>query len=51
MGIIAEWIANDKAVEIARNLLKEGLGVDLVTKATSLDKNTVLNLQAELNPA
>jgi len=51
MGVIAEMIANDKAVDIAKNMLKEGLAISVVSKTTGLDEPTVLDLQAELSAA
>jgi len=51
MGLINEMIANDKAVEIAKNLLKKDLSVEFVSETTGLDESVVLNLQAELNAA
>ena len=47
MGVIADMIATDKAVEIARNLLKKGLDVELVSEATGLDESTILELRDE----
>ena len=51
MGIINEMIANDKAIAIAKNLLREGLSVALVSKTTGLDEPTILGLQSELSVA
>jgi len=47
MGVIADMIATDKAVEIARNLLKKGLDVELISEATGLDESTILELRDE----
>jgi hypothetical protein len=51
MGIINEMIANDKAVDIAKNMLREGLAISLISKTTGLDESAVIKLQAELNAA
>ena len=48
MGIINQMIANDKAIEIAKNMLRKGYPVDAISEMTGLDEPTVLNLQAEL---
>ena len=49
MGVIAEMIANDKAIDIAKNMLRKGSTVEFVSETTGLDEPTVLNLQSELN--
>ncbi|MCL1878908.1 MAG: hypothetical protein FWF80_08615 [Defluviitaleaceae bacterium] len=51
MSKINQMIANDKAVEIAKNMLKKGLSTDVVLETTGLDEPTILNLQAELAAA
>jgi hypothetical protein len=48
MGIINQMIANDKAVEIAKNMLRKGSSVEFVLETTGLDESTVVNLQAEM---
>ena len=47
MGIINEMIANDKAVEIAKNMLKEGYPIKSIQKVTGIDEAIIRNLQAE----
>jgi len=51
VGLIAEMIANDKAVEIARKMLKRKTPIEIVMEDTGLDEATILALQAELNIA
>lgn len=51
MGLINQMIANDKVIEIAKNMLREGSPIAFVSKTTGLDESTVLNLQTELNAA
>ena len=55
MGLINEMIANDaKTLEkkdIAKNLLRKGLSVELISETTGLDEPTVLSLQSELSAA
>ena len=51
MGVIAEMIANDKAVEIAKNLLRKGFSVSDISETTGLDEATVLSLQTESTAA
>ena len=51
VGIINQMIANDKAIEIAKNLLRKGFSADVVSETTGVDEPTVLSLQAELNAA
>jgi len=48
MGIINEMIRRDNTVEIAKNLLRKGLSIELVSETTGLDEPTILDLQAEL---
>lgn len=51
MGVIAEMIANDKAIAIAKNMLREGSSIEFVLKTTGLDEPTILGLQSELSVA
>jgi len=51
MGIINEMIANDKAIDIAKNMLREGATVAFVSKTTGLDESTVTKLKSEVNAA
>jgi len=51
MGTIATMIAEDKAVEIAKKLLKRGLSVAVVVEDTGLDEETVIEVKAELGIA
>ena len=48
MGIINEMIANDKAVEIAKSLLRDGFGINLVMKHTGLSEADVRVLKDEV---
>ena len=48
MGVIADMIAADRSVEIARNLLMTGADVEYVQKMTYLDEATVLELRDEI---
>jgi predicted transposase YdaD len=52
MGIIGEMIAadakTDKAIEIAKKMLKRGVSVDIVMEDTGLDESTVLEIQEAL---
>jgi hypothetical protein len=41
-------LMEDKASEIAKNALKEGLSIDFIKKITGLNESTILHLQAEL---
>jgi uncharacterized protein YdaT len=50
--IYQEWPKDErteKALEIARATLKEGIPEEKVIKITGLDQETVLKLKAELN--
>jgi len=51
MGTIATMIAEDKAIEIAKKLLKRGLSVNVVVEDTGLDEQAVLNAKSELGIA
>ena len=55
MGIINEMIRqdafNDKAIDIAKKMLKRGTPVEIVIEDTELDEATVLSLQEELGIA
>ena len=42
---------NKKAIEIAKNMLREGSPVAFISKTTGLDEPTILSLQAEVNAA
>lgn len=35
----------DKAIEIAKNSLKEGLSIDIISKITGLSKDEIENLK------
>jgi uncharacterized protein YerC len=48
VGTIAEMIATDKTIEIAKNMLKEGYPVKSIHKVTGLDEATIHNLQKEV---
>ena len=45
---IAEEMAEKKAIETAKNLLENGVAVELVAKCTGLSLEEVLNLQKEV---
>lgn len=49
MTAVAEMIANDKAIEIAKNMLKDNEPIEKIIKYTSLDESTIKHLQTELN--
>jgi hypothetical protein len=49
MGAIAEMIAKDKALEIAKNMLGDGMGISAISKYTGLSETEIRGLQAELN--
>jgi len=51
MGVINEMIATDKAIEIAKKMLKRNTPVEIVIEDTGLDEDTVLDLQANLSIA
>jgi predicted transposase YdaD len=52
MGIIAEMIREDaikdKAVEIAKNMLRRGTSIEIIMEDTGLDEGTVHKLQSEV---
>ena len=51
MGVIAEMIRDDaimaNKIEIAKNLLAEGLSVSVISKTTGLDESTILSLKVK----
>ena len=47
MGIIAEMIAHDRDIEIAKNMLRDGMGISAISRYTGLDEETIRNLQLE----
>ena len=47
MGVIAEMIAEDKALEIARKLLMRGISVEAISEDTGLSETTIRDLQTE----
>jgi VIT1/CCC1 family predicted Fe2+/Mn2+ transporter len=46
---IQEEIQEDTKVEIAKNMLKDGVGISVISKYTGLSEPTVRNLKAELD--
>jgi hypothetical protein len=51
MGIINEMIATDKAVKIAKYMLKRNTPVKVVVEDTGLPESTILELKASIDAA
>ena len=53
MSLLAEMIredaVKDSKLEIAKNLIKKGLGIKLIADATGLDNEIVESLHAEID--
>ena len=48
MGLINQMIARDRDIELAKNLLRENLSVEFVSRVTGLDESTVSDLKIEM---
>jgi len=49
VGVIAKMIAHDRDVEIAKNMLRDGVGISAISKYTGLSEQAVRELQKELS--
>ena len=49
MTDLVTMLLEDKAIEIAKNALKEGATVEFIKKITGLTADTIKRLQEELN--
>ena len=49
VGILTEMVVNDKMVEVAKSLLRDGMVISAVVKHTGLTEETVHELQAEID--
>jgi hypothetical protein len=45
---LAVMISDDRALEIAKNLLNCGVSAEIVVKSTGLDESAIIELQTEL---
>ena len=48
MGAIAEMLRDDAMIEVAKNMLNDGMGVSAISKYTGLAEQTIRELQKEL---
>ena len=49
VGVIFDMVREDKAIEIAKNMLRDGVGISVISKYTGLPESIVRDLKSELD--